>query len=114
MIIARIISLLIGYIFGLFQTGYIYGKSKGIDIRTEGSGNAGTTNSLRVLGWKAGAITFAGDLLKAIFAVLLIKLIFGGIYGADTKVLELYAGFGTVFGLNFPCYLLFKGGEGIA
>ena len=41
MIIARIISLLIGYIFGLFQTGYIYGKSKGIDIRTEGSGNAG-------------------------------------------------------------------------
>ena len=111
MIIARIISLLIGYIFGLFQTGYIYGKSKGIDIRTEGSGNAGTTNSLRVLGWKAGAITFAGDLLKAIFAVLLIKLIFGGTYGADTKVLELYAGFGTVLGHNFPCYLQFKGGS---
>ena len=114
MIIARIISLLIGYIFGLFQTGYIYGKSKGIDIRTEGSGNAGTTNSLRVLGWKAGAITFAGDLLKAIFAVLLIKLIFGGTYGADTKVLELYAGFGTVLGHNFPRYLQFKGGKGIA
>ncbi len=114
MIIARIISLLIGYIFGLFQTGYIYGKNKGIDIRTEGSGNAGTTNSLRVLGWKAGAITFVGDLLKAIFAVLLIKLIFGGTYGADTKVLELYAGFGTVLGHNFPCYLQFKGGKGIA
>ena len=64
MIIARIISLLIGYIFGLFQTGYIYGKNKGIDIRTEGSGNAGTTNSLRVLGWKAGAITFVADLFS--------------------------------------------------
>ena len=75
MIIARIASLLIGYIFGLFQTAYIYGKSKGIDIRKEGSGNAGTTNSLRVLGWKAGAVTFLGDLFKAIFAVLLIKLI---------------------------------------
>ena len=76
MIIARIVSLLIGYGFGLVQTAYIYGKSKGIDIRKEGSGNAGTTNSLRVLGWKAGVITFLGDLFKAIFAVLLVKLIF--------------------------------------
>ena len=97
MIVARIIALLIGYGFGLFQTGYLYGKSKGIDIRQQGSGNAGTTNSLRVLGWKAGIITFAGDLLKAVFAVLLVKLIFHGTYGADTKVLELYAGFGTIF-----------------
>ena len=114
MIVARIIALLIGYGFGLFQTGYLYGKSKGIDIRQQGSGNAGTTNSLRVLGWKAGIITFAGDLLKAVFAILLVKLIFHGTYGADTKVLELYAGFGTVLGHNFPCYLQFRGGKGIA
>lgn len=114
MIIARIASLLIGYIFGLFQTAYIYGKSKGIDIRKEGSGNAGTTNSLRVLGWKASAVTFLGDLFKAIFAVLLIKLIFTNIYGDATKVLELYAGFGSVLGHNFPFYLQFKGGKGIA
>lgn len=114
MIIARIISLLIGYAFGLFQTGYLYGKSKGIDIRTEGSGNAGTTNSLRVLGWKAGAVTFLGDLLKAIFAVLLVKLIFRNSYPEAVKVLELYAGFGAVLGHNFPCYLQFKGGKGIA
>ena len=99
MIVARIIALLIGYGFGLFQTGYLYGKSKGIDIRQQGSGNAGTTNSLRVLGWKA---------------VLLVKLIFHGTYGVDTKVLELYAGFGTVLGHNFPCYLQFRGGKGIA
>ena len=114
MIIARIASLLIGYIFGLFQTAYIYGKSKGIDIRKEGSGNAGTTNSLRVLGWKAGAVTFLGDLFKAIFAVLLIKLIFTNTYADATKVLELYAGFGSVLGHNFPFYLQFKGGKGIA
>lgn len=114
MIIARIVSLLIGYGFGLFQTAYIYGKSKGIDIRKEGSGNAGTTNSLRVLGWKAGAITFLGDLFKAIFAVLLVKLIFSNTYGEATKVLEIYAGFGSVLGHNFPCYLQFKGGKGIA
>ncbi|MDD6638719.1 MAG: glycerol-3-phosphate 1-O-acyltransferase PlsY [Lachnospiraceae bacterium] len=114
MLIARILSLIIGYLFGLFQTGYIYGRSKGIDIRKEGSGNAGTTNSLRVLGWKAGLITFLGDLFKAILAVLLIRLIFGGRYEDNVKVLELYAGFGAVLGHNFPCYLGFKGGKGIA
>lgn len=113
-IAARVIAVVIGYIFGLFQTGYIYGKSKGIDIRKEGSGNAGTTNSLRVLGWKAGLITFLGDLLKAIFAVLLVKVLFGGKYPEGIAVLELYAGFGTVLGHNFPCYLKFKGGKGIA
>ena len=49
----RIICLIIGYAFGLFQTSYIYGKARGIDIRTKGSGNAGTTNALRTLGRKA-------------------------------------------------------------
>ena len=114
MIAARIISLLTGYVFGLFQTGYLYGKSKGIDIRKEGSGNAGTTNSLRVLGWKAGLITFVGDLLKAVLAVLFIKLVFRGDYPDSVKILEMYAGFGVVLGHNFPFYLNFKGGKGIA
>ncbi len=114
MIIARILSIVIGYVFGLFQTGYIYGRSKGIDIRKEGSGNAGTTNSLRVLGYKAGLITFLGDLFKTIFAVLLVRLLFGRQYPQLVRVLELYAGFGSVLGHNFPCYLGFKGGKGIA
>lgn len=114
MITARVIALIIGYVFGLFQTGYLYGKSQGIDIRKEGSGNAGTTNSLRVLGWKAGLITFAGDLFKAIFAVLVVKAIYGNTYPDAIKILELYAGFGAVLGHNFPFYLNFKGGKGIA
>lgn len=114
MIGARLIALGIGYVFGLFQTGYFYGKSKGIDIRNEGSGNAGTTNSLRVLGWKAGLITFLGDLFKAILAVVLVKIIFEDRYPDAIKVLELYAGFGAVLGHNFPFYLKFKGGKGIA
>lgn len=107
-------ALGIGYVFGLFQTGYIYGRSRGIDIRNEGSGNAGTTNSLRVLGMKAGLITFLGDLFKAIFAVLLVMLLFRNEYPDAVKVLELYAGFGAVLGHNFPFYLKFKGGKGIA
>ena len=114
MIGARVIALGIGYLFGLFQTGYLYGKSQGIDIRSEGSGNAGTTNSLRVLGIKAGLITFAGDLCKAILAVLLVKVLFRNAYPDAVKILELYAGFGAVLGHNFPFYLGFKGGKGIA
>ena len=114
MIVARIIALVIGYGFGLFQTGYIYGKKHGVDIRTQGSGNAGTTNTLRVLGWKAGLVTFLGDLFKAIFAVLLVKILFGNQYPQSVKILELYVGFGAVLGHNFPFYLKFKGGKGIA
>ena len=68
-----ILCLFIGYVFGCFQTGYIYGKCHGIDIRQYGSGNAGTTNTLRVLGKKAGYITYLGDALKAIIAILLVK-----------------------------------------
>lgn len=114
MIVARIIALAVGYALGIFQTGYIYGKSKGIDIRTKGSGNAGTTNSLRVLGWKAGLITFAGDLLKAMLAVAIIHFAFRGKYPDAIKVLDVYAGFGAVLGHNFPFFLKFQGGKGIA
>lgn len=111
---ARIIALAVGYLFGLIQTGYLYGRSKGIDIRTQGSGNPGTTNSLRVLGPKAGAVTFLGDLCKAMFAVLAAYLLFRERYPEAVRVLELYAGFGAVLGHNFPFYLNFQGGKGIA
>ncbi len=114
MILARILSLALGYCLGLIQTGYIYGKSKKIDIREHGSGNAGTTNTLRVLGWKAGVITFAGDLCKAMLAVLIAWLIFRNRYPESVVVLKMYAGLGAVLGHNYPFYLKFKGGKGIA
>ncbi len=59
----RLVCLAIGYVFGSLQSAYILGRIKGIDIREHGSGNAGTTNTLRVLGTKAGLIVFAGDML---------------------------------------------------
>lgn len=60
----RILCLLGGYVFGLFQTGYLYSKMHHVDIRREGSGNSGSTNVLRVMGVKAGAIVFFGDFLR--------------------------------------------------
>ena len=112
-----LICLIIGYVFGCFQTGYIYGKLHGIDIRKYGSGNAGTTNTLRVLGKKAGYITYLGDALKAIFAILLVKyLIYGTLLAPvmDFHLLLAYTGFGVALGHNYPFYLNFKGGKGIA
>lgn len=110
----RVICLVIGYLFGLFQTAYIYGKAHGIDIRSHGSGNAGTTNTLRVLGTKAGLIVFAGDVLKCILAVVLVRLLFGRTHADQIYLYMLYAGTGAILGHNFPFYLNFKGGKGIA
>lgn len=110
----RIVCLLIGYVFGLFQTAYIYGKMHGIDIRTVGSGNAGTTNTLRVLGTKAGLIVLAGDILKTMFAIGIVKILFGGAYADSLYLLVLYTAAGAILGHNYPFYLNFKGGKGIA
>ena len=112
----RVACLLIGYVCGLFQTAYIYGRINGIDIREYGSGNSGTTNALRVLGKKAGLIVFAGDILKILAAGFLVTVLFnqGDFFGDRAALYKLYAGLGAVLGHNFPFYLNFKGGKGIA
>ena len=110
----RVICLFIGYVFGLFQTAYFYGKTKGIDIRKYGSGNAGTTNALRVLGTKAGLIVLAGDCLKCIIAVCITRALFSTGHPENIYLLCLYTGAGAVIGHNFPFYMGFKGGKGIA
>ena len=110
----RIICLAIGYVFGLFQTSYIIGKRHGIDIRNYGSGNAGTTNMMRTMGTKAGLLTFAGDCLKCILAVSLVRVLFHGEYSSMMHLLVLYTAAGVILGHNFPFYLNFRGGKGIA
>ncbi len=114
MILVRIICIIIGYAFGLFQTGYIIGKKNNIDIREHGSGNVGMTNALRTLGLRAGALTLAGDAAKAIASIIVVWCIFHSDYPQCVNMLELYAGIGAVLGHNFPFYLKFKGGKGIA
>lgn len=109
----RLICLLIGYAFGLFQTGYIIGRLNGIDIRSVGSKNAGTTNTLRSLGAKAGAITLIGDAFKCLIAILVCRMVYADSF--DNLILvSLYAGLGAILAHNFPFYLEFKGGKGIA
>ena len=110
----RLYCILIGYVFGLFQTAFIYGKMHGIDIRNYGSGNAGTTNTLRVLGTKAGLIVLFGDIMKTLLAVLLCVALFGKAHPEELYLLKLYAATGAILGHNFPFYLKFKGGKGIA
>jgi glycerol-3-phosphate acyltransferase PlsY len=110
----RILCLLIGYVCGLFQTSYLIGKKNNIDIREQGSGNAGTTNALRTLGKKAGALTLLGDCLKCIVAMSLAKLLFAGNCREILPLLTLYAAAGCILGHNFPFYLGFRGGKGVA
>lgn len=111
----RIICLMIGYLCGLFQTAYIYGKSKGIDIREKGSGNAGTTNTLRTFGLKAGIIVLVGDILKCAAACLIARYVIAPKMAPDISyLLVLYAAAGAILGHNFPFYMHFRGGKGIA
>lgn len=110
----RLLCLVIGYVFGLFQTAYFYGKMHGIDIRTKGSGNAGSTNALRVLGKKAGIIVLIGDVAKTMLAILVVKLLICPKYPELHYLLVLYTAAGAILGHNFPFYLGFKGGKGIA
>ncbi|MCR5717352.1 MAG: glycerol-3-phosphate acyltransferase [Lachnospiraceae bacterium] len=110
----RLLCLAMGYAFGLFQTAYFLGKSKGIDIRTQGSGNAGTTNTLRVLGTKAGLIVFVGDVLKCFLVCMITRFAIMPKYPDLGYLLILYTAAGAILGHNFPFYMNFKGGKGMA
>lgn len=106
----RLVCIAVGYFIGCIQTAFIVGKICKTDLSKKGSGNLGTTNALRVLGFKAGALTFIGDILKAVVAFAIMQYIF-----SDQPLLAgIYAGAGVILGHNFPFYLHFKGGKGIA
>ena len=109
-----ILCLVIGYAFGLIQSGYVYGKLvHRKDVRDYGSHNAGTTNTLRTFGKSAGYIVFFADALKAVFAVYLVRyLLFPGADGL--KILETVTAMGVILGHNYPFYMHFKGGKGVA
>ena len=105
LIVLRFVCLAIGYAFGLFQTAYILGKSKGIDIREHGSGNAGTTNAMRILGTKAGLTVFLGDMLKSLFALLLVGYLFGYSHPEAVFLLKVWTFAGVVLGHDYPFFV---------
>ena len=86
-----IITVVISYLIGSISPAILLGKAKGIDIKKEGSGNAGTTNVLRVMGGKAAAITLVIDILKGFLPVVIFGWIFGNpVYGYMANILFLF------------------------
>lgn len=107
-ILLYIICVIAGYFIGNVQTSVLLSKAYfKDDVRHHGSGNAGATNMVRVFGIKSGVITFLGDLLKGVIAVLAGRLIGGDLGGY-------LAGLAVVVGHNFPVFFKFKGGKGAA
>ena len=113
-IVMRILSVLIGYAFGSIQSAYLLGKTRGIDIRDYGSGNAGTTNTIRVLGTKAGILVFFMDAFKCVFAVMAAWYLFGRSNPEMAYLFKSYAFAGCVLGHDYPFYMGFRGGKGVA
>ena len=121
------LTVVIGYLIGMFQTGYFVGKYYGIDIREHGSKNAGMTNVNRTLGKFPAFVVFVVDVLKAVLAFVFVPiLLFGASWDFEAwkhvfhddvmleNIIPILAGIGAVLGHNFPVYLKFRGGKGIA
>ena len=109
-----LIIIVVAYLLGNISTSYIVAKRlAGVDIRTQGSGNAGSTNVLRTMGKKAGALTFGGDVLKGVVAVGFARIL--AYYMKSDQVTFAYiAVVAVVIGHNWPAFLGFKGGKGVA
>jgi glycerol-3-phosphate acyltransferase PlsY len=107
MVVRLILGVLAGYLLGSLNSSLIVGKFYGVDVRQHGSGNAGTTNTLRTLGKKAALFVLLGDLLKGILAYFAGYLVYGGQLGG------VVAGTAAVIGHVWPVFFGFKGGKGV-
>lgn len=115
MVLASIITVVAAYLFGSINTSIILSKFKKNDIRLSGSGNAGATNTLRVMGKTAAVVVVVGDALKAFVAAGIAALVayYFRISEPSTLILKYLALVAVVLGHNFPLYFGFKGGKGI-
>jgi glycerol-3-phosphate acyltransferase PlsY len=103
-------SLFIGYAFGCIQSAYLLSRFVGkMDIRDHGSGNAGASNITAIMGWKFGFIVGLVDVLKGMFAVLIVKWVYPG-----SPDLAYLSGLMAIIGHIFPFYMKFRGGKGVA
>ena len=115
-----ILLILLSYLAGSIPVSILAGRlTRGIDIRNYGSGNAGGTNALRVLGWKAGAVVVLMDVFKGWFAAAVIsEWRFGGAVGAlqptDPDLMSVLCGSAAVAGHTFTVFAGFRGGKGVS
>jgi glycerol-3-phosphate acyltransferase PlsY len=101
--------ILMGYLLGCSNMAYWLGKIKKVDVRKNGSGNLGASNAAVLFGWAAAVIVAVHDIGKAVFAVILARLLFPA-----AEYVGAVAGVAAVLGHIFPFYLKFKGGKGLA
>jgi glycerol-3-phosphate acyltransferase PlsY len=115
MIVVLILTTVAAYFCGSLPTGLLVGKARGVDIRKLGSGNIGATNVFRMVGKGPGILTFIVDAGKGVLAVVLGHLFatkFGP--GMNPAVAGITAAVVCILGHNFPVWLKFKGGKGVA
>ena len=106
---AQLLSVAASYLIGAVPFGLLFARYfSGIDVRTIGSGNIGATNVLRASGKRAAIFTLLADGLKGYLPVLIVQLLF------NADVTTALTGAATILGHNFPIYLKFKGGKGVA
>ena len=104
-----IAAILIGYLLGCSSMALYIAKFKKVDIQKKGTGNLGASNAMMLMGWGAGVLTALHEIGKAVLAVWLCRRLFPG-----APYIGLVAGVAAVLGHNFPFYLRFKGGKGLA
>lgn len=120
--VSLILVVLISYLVGSIPTSIIVTKIlKGVDIRNYGSGNAGGTNVIRVLGWGPGVLVIVIDALKGFFAAVVLARLFYGSFPLDNAtpfsdftVVQIIAGISAILGHTWTVFAGFKGGKGIA
>ena len=111
-----ILLIILAYLVGSIPTSVWIGKwFYKVDVRTKGSGNAGATNTIRVLGWKAGIPVLLFDVFKGWFAVYMANFILSDVYTGDQFInIKIAFALAAVIGHIFPVYVGFKGGKGVA
>jgi glycerol-3-phosphate acyltransferase PlsY len=116
MLISNVLPVVVGYLMGSIPTAVWVGKFfYGKDVRLEGSGNAGATNTIRVLGLAAGIPVLLIDVFKGLGAILLIEPLTRLAGGTEiTPLLQLLVAAAAVLGHTFPLFAGFRGGKGVA
>jgi glycerol-3-phosphate acyltransferase PlsY len=115
-ILLIIIAVLLAYLLGSIPTSVWVGKAfHGIDVRDHGSGNAGATNVIRVLGWKTGVPVLVADMIKGSLAALLPVFLHLAPHGsASLTNFQIMTGLAAIIGHMFPVFAGFRGGKGVA